>query len=128
MLMRVILLSVKPEYVEAILNGSKLFEYRKRIPQRKVDKIIIYSTSPVKSVVGDVCVTGILSDHPNPLWEKTKNNSGISRTKYYEYFKGCKIAYAFQLGDVTKFVTPKTLSEYGIKCAPQSFVCLKSEI
>ncbi|GHU97293.1 hypothetical protein FACS1894208_12620 [Clostridia bacterium] len=105
--METILLSIKPEYVSAILDGSKLFEYRKRIPQRKVDRIIIYSTSPVMAVVGEVCVLGVISACPSPLWEKTKAHAGISRKKYREYFKGYNTAYAFQLGEVTKFSKPK---------------------
>ena len=43
-----ILLSINPEYAEKIMDGSKKFEFRKRKCKRRVDKIIIYSTSPVK--------------------------------------------------------------------------------
>ena len=37
--MATILLSIKPEYVERIFNGSKKYEFRKHLPQEKVDKI-----------------------------------------------------------------------------------------
>lgn len=45
--MTAILLSIKPRFVEQILNGEKRFEYRKRVPERHVNKIIIYNSSPV---------------------------------------------------------------------------------
>jgi len=48
------LLSINPEHVENILRGGKTYEYRKILCKRKVDKIVIYSTCPVKRVVGEV--------------------------------------------------------------------------
>jgi len=49
-----ILLSINPEHVENILNGSKLFEFRKIRCKNNVDKIIIYATFPVMRVVAEV--------------------------------------------------------------------------
>ena len=46
-----ILLSIKPRFVEQILNGEKCFEYRKHVPGCHVDKIIIYSSSPVCAIM-----------------------------------------------------------------------------
>lgn len=125
--MATILLSIKPEYVERIFNGSKRFEFRKHLPQEKVDKIIVYSTDPVQRVVGEVEVLGSLAMKPTPLWEFTKTSAGISRAKYRSYFKGCTIAYAFQLGLTKKYDIPKTLVEMGIKSAPQSFIYLNTD-
>jgi len=47
-------LSIKPEYVEGILNETKKFEFRKRLADKSVERIIIYSTLPIKQVVGEV--------------------------------------------------------------------------
>lgn len=44
-----ILLSIKPEYVEKIIKGEKLFEFRRTVPKRKVDVVVIYSTFPEKN-------------------------------------------------------------------------------
>ena len=125
--MATILLSIKPEYVERIFNGSKKYEFRKHLPQQKVDKIIVYSTDPVQRIVGEVEVLGTLSMIPSPLWEFTKKFAGISRVKYRAYFEGCAIAYAFQLGLTKKYDIPKTLVEMGIKSAPQSFIYLNTD-
>lgn len=125
--MATILLSIKPEYVERIFSGIKKYEFRKHLPQEKVDKIVVYSTDPVQRVVGEVEVIGTLSMRPSPLWETTKTAAGISRAKYREYFKGYATAYAFQLGQVQVYDTPKTLDEMGIKSAPQSFVYISAD-
>ena len=122
-----ILLSIKPEYVERIFNGSKKFEFRKHLPQEKVDKIVVYSTDPVQRVIGEVEVLGVLSMKPSPLWEVTKTAAGISRAKYRSYFKGCVSAHAFRLGQTQVYDAPKTLEEIGIKSAPQSFVYLNAD-
>ena len=51
--MRKILISIKPKYVQDILLGKKLYEYRKRLPS-DVDAAIIYATAPVKKIVGEI--------------------------------------------------------------------------
>lgn len=120
--MKALLLSIKPEYVEKILQGTKKFEYRKRLAKEEVSVIYIYSTSPSMKVVASAQVIGRLSASPTSLWKKTKANAGISRSKYREYFHGCKVAYAYELGEVSVFKKEKELFEYGITTPPQSFV------
>lgn len=121
-----ILLSIKPEYVEKIFNRTKKYEFRKRMPYKQVDKVIVYSTAPEQSVVGEFEVLEIIAEKPSPLWEKTKKEAGISRAKFREYFHGCKNAYAYKIGRVTLYEIPKKLNEFGIIQAPQSFVYLKN--
>ena len=123
--MATILLSINPEYVERIFNGSKKFEFRKHLAQENISKIIVYSTYPEMKIVGEVQVLNTLSMAKTPLWELTKKEAGISRHKYREYFADCHIAHAYVLGDAKKYDTPKKLSEYGIMQAPQSFIYLK---
>lgn len=120
--MKAILLSIKPEYVNKILAGSKKYEYRKRLAKTGSSKILIYSTSPVMKVVATAEVISTMCAAPSVLWEKTKDNAGISRKKYREYFHGCQKAYAYELGQVQIFDVPKKLSDFNILLAPQSFV------
>lgn len=123
--MKALLLSIKPEYVEKILQGEKKFEYRKRLAKKDVSYIYVYSTAPSMKVVASVHIEGHLSDSPTALWEKTKAAAGISRAKFRDYFRGCKTAYAYKLGKVEVFESPKNLSDFGVAVAPQSFVYIK---
>lgn len=125
--MKALLLSIKPEYVEKILQGGKKFEYRKRLAKEDVSYIYVYSTAPSMKVVASVHIEGRLSDSPTALWEKTKAAAGISRAKFRDYFRGCKTAYAYKLGKVEVFESPKNLSDFGVAVAPQSFVYIKIE-
>lgn len=120
--MSAILLSIKPEYSKLIFEGTKKYEFRKHLAQKKVDKIIIYSSSPVQRVIGEVSVIGTISMKPSPLWELTKKEAGISRAKFRAYFYKCKEAHAYRLGDFVIYDTPKSLYDLGLKQAPQSFV------
>lgn len=120
-----ILMSIKPVYVEKILSGGKHFEYRKTLPKKNgIDKIIIYSSSPVKKVVGEVKVKNILVENKEVLWNKTKEKSGTTKEFYDSYFKDKEIAIAYELGEVKIYNPYKELSNFGINFAPQSFIYL----
>ena len=117
-----ILLSINPEHVDNIMAGTKLYEFRKIQCKEKVDKIIIYSTSPVMKVVGEADVEDVIIDKPEQVWNITYAYSGISKAFFDSYYENKEKAVAFKLTNVKKYRTPKKLSSYGIKNAPQSFV------
>ncbi len=56
------LLSINPEYVASILQGKKIYEYRKFRCRDDVDKIIIYATAPQKQVVAEAEIADIIED------------------------------------------------------------------
>lgn len=116
------LISINPEHVENIFNGSKKYEYRKIRCKQDIDKIIIYSTYPIMKVVGEAKVEEILEDSPDNIWEETKKYSGIDLKFYQKYFKDRSKAIAYKLTNIKKYSDPKELSSYGIKAAPQSFI------
>ena len=118
------LLSIKPEYVEEIRRGRKLFEYRKGIFRRRIDKVIVYSTEPCGRIVGEFEVKGIIQDAPEKLWNRTSKFSGISHDFFEKYFDGREIAYAIEIGDHREYEIPQKIQELfpNVKAAPQSFI------
>lgn len=119
-----ILLPIKPEYANKIVEQTKLYEYRKSKCKKEIDRIVIYSTSPVKKVIGEVEVKEVISALPKKLWQDTKEYSGISKIKYMQYFKDKDMAFAYKLGKVTIYNKPKTLKDLGINYYPQSYIYL----
>lgn len=117
-----IIISINPEHVENILNGTKKYEYRKIAAKKDISSIIIYETTPIKRIVAEAEIIEVLMFEPEILWDKTKDASGISKEFFDDYFQNREIAYAYKLGKVKKYEIPKTLNDYGIKAAPQSFV------
>jgi predicted transcriptional regulator len=119
-----ILLSINPEHVENIFNGTKQFEFRKIRCKNDVDKIVIYATSPIMRVVAEVEVENVIEGNLDEVWKHTKKFSGINRSFYNKYYNGKNKAVAYKLRNVKKYKKQKLLSEYGLRYAPQSFVYL----
>lgn len=121
-----VLLSIKPEYVEKIFSGIKKYEYRRNIFKNKeIETIVIYSTFPVKRIVGEFKIKNIVKDLPEKLWELAPENTGIDKEKFMHYFYDKKEGYAIEIGKIKRYKTPKSLEELSIKKAPQSFLYLK---
>jgi len=117
-----VLLSIKPEFVEKIFVGTKKYEFRKSLFRRRdVKCVIIYASAPIKRVVGEFEIDDILSDDVNIIWERTKKLSGITKAFYDSYFHKRTMANAIQIGHLTKYDVPKSLSDFNIQQAPQSF-------
>jgi len=116
-----ILLSINPNHVENILNGTKRYEFRKRVCKKKVDKILIYSTTPIKKVVGEAEIEEVLIDEPEIIWKKTKEESGIDKNFFDKYYENKNEAVAYKLKNVMKYRRPRELKDYGVSTAPQSF-------
>ena len=117
-----IVLSIKPQYANEIIHGTKKFEYRKSAARQKASAIVIYITSPVKQIAAEVEILQILKMTPEEMWENTKQSSGIDKASFDEYFANRKVAYAYQLGKVTEYTPLKSLSEFGLKSAPRSIL------
>lgn len=123
--MSTILMSIKPEYVNKIFNGEKRYEYRKRNCRKKVDKIIVYSSYPAQKVVGELIIKQVLCDNKNTIWNKTSIYGGINKDKYDKYYEDCDNAVAYEIKKAILYDNPKTLSDYNIKTAPQSYVYIE---
>jgi predicted transcriptional regulator len=120
-----LLLSINPEHVNNILDGTKRFEFRKTRCKERIDTIVIYSTSPVMKIVGEVEVTDILEGPPKSIWNRTYYAAGIDKDFYDQYFCGKQSAVAYALGTIRKYRNPLSLIDLGIKVAPQSYMYVR---
>ena len=118
-----ILLSIKPEFVEKIFNGSKRYEYRKvRFKRENIQTVVVYSTSPVSQIVGEFEIEEVLCQHPERLWETTQNEAGIDEVYFQDYFEGREHAVALKIGTTLLYDNPINPKEtYADFVAPQSF-------
>ncbi len=118
-----VLLSIKPEYAERILNGSKRFEFRRALFQRPaVESVVIYATMPVGKVVGEFEIDGVVDLEPASLWAETEAGAGITREFFDEYFRGRERGFAIRVKNPKRYDQPRDLKEHtGLSTAPQSF-------
>lgn len=122
-----VLMSIKTEYTNKILDKIKLYELRKKPLRDEVDTVIIYSSGKVKKVVGEFKIDKIIKDSPDNIWNLGEEVLGIDKKSFYEYFKNSEFAYAIKIKDVIKYDIPKDLRDFGIKKAPQSFCYIKED-
>lgn len=121
------LISIKPRYVEKILTGEKMLEFRRIWAASPVDAIAIYSSSPVQRIVCIAYIKAIHHGSPTFLWELAKKKGGgVSRRQLYSYFKGKRTGFAIELEGIMKVsdeLDPKSL--FVNFRPPQSFHYLK---
>lgn len=102
----VLVISLKPEFANKILSGSKKIELRKCSPRlNNGSLVIIYATAPIKSVVGYCILQEVISASPNEVWNSYKEDLGIDKNRYFEYYQGYSKAVGLKVNQV------KTLRE-----------------
>lgn len=122
-----VLLSIKPKFVEQIMNGSKLYEFRKAIFKSEVNEIWVYSSSPIKKIVGRIIVDEIIEDSPLSLWNNFKKHAGIEGEEFFNYFHGKEKGYAIKIKTFIAFSDPINPYDENSKFTPpQSFAYLNN--
>jgi predicted transcriptional regulator len=107
-----LLLSIKPKMAEAILNGSKKWEYRKVAPQVEIgSRVIIYASRHCKEIVGEFVIAKILKEPVDLLIEKTIAETPHKKEEIYSYFAKRKIGYALKVENPLKYDQPISLTE-----------------
>lgn len=126
-----VLLSIKPKYVDEILNGTKKYEFRKVVFKNTEERVrvFIYSSAPVKKVVASFLVEKIIQDHPQQLWERFKDFAGVQEGEFFSYFGERENGFAIKIKDLEVFATPldpkKAIEGFS---PPQSFCYLRTEL
>lgn len=121
------LMSIRPQFANAILDGTKTVEFRKRRLADDVTRVVIYITSPIQAVVGEFTVADQVVASPQTLWRRYRRVAGIDRASFFRYFDGTTDAVGILIDDVVEYKEPQTLREFepGIR-PPQSFQYLES--
>jgi predicted transcriptional regulator len=92
------IISIHPDYADAILDGTKTIELRRRIPElASGSRLWIYATRPTAAVVGVVIITDVNRAHPRTIWQRHKNKTGLDHASFKEYFCGAQQAVAILL-------------------------------
>lgn len=122
-----ILLSIKQVYCDMILNGTKRFEFRKRLPNGllKGDEVAIYCTRPVSRVVAYFRIADVIQATRHSLWMQTHHAAGINYEVFMRYFNTVQQANAIKIGKIHVLNPPLSLVRLRRNRAPpQSFLYL----
>lgn len=119
---KTVLMSIKPKYADMIADGIKKIEFRKRIFADSVETVYVYSSSPVKQILGYFKITKIVKGTPEQLWNHFSDMGCMSSEDYISYYRNHKIGYGIMIKEFIKFtnvISPKSYNP--LFRAPQSF-------
>lgn len=115
--------ALKPEWADLILSGAKTVEIRRGRMKRMIGRMLIYRTG-TGLIVGEARVKGMHAAPPETIWRGYGTESRIPKNLFEEYAKGADRLYAYRLENPIRYGKPKTLSDIGLKRAPQSWCYL----
>jgi len=126
-----LLMSVKPEYAERIMQQTKTVELRRKFSTRWIGhRINIYASAPVMSLIGEARIAGVIANKPEIIWERFHDQVGCSRIEFNAYAAGTDELYAIELDEVRPYRDrlPITHMSHLIKehlTPPQSYMTLE---
>ena len=126
--MNQIILSIKPRFAEAILQGKKRCEFRRSTFPKGIGLVIIYSSKPVGKIVGWFIVKNFRIGKPKDLWHSHESDGGVSKEEFDEYYKGERTGVCLEIKCVHRLDPPLDpfvrLNKFTV---PQSFRYLVEE-
>ncbi|MCB9871490.1 MAG: ASCH domain-containing protein [Planctomycetes bacterium] len=125
---RVALLAIHPEYANAILEGRKTVEFRKRALSASIEHVLLYATAPLREIVGAFRVARIDQGSPTAIWKQHGDCGAVSRRAYRDYYSGSPTAVAIVVASARAFDRPLPLDAIpGQPTPPQSFQYLDDD-
>lgn len=126
---KIVLMSIHPEFVNAILLGTKKVEFRKTKFASKVSHVVVYATTPIKKVVCVFEVSKIVIEAPANLWEMYSDVAGICKERFLTYYEKSDYGVAIEVGLLRKFKEQLSLSDLGdVLTPPQSYQYLDRKV
>src|SRR3954452_1110919 len=103
---RSLLLSLRPRFAQAILDGVKTVELRRtRVSAPPGTLLVLYASSPVMAVVGVATLIDRETDSSEVIWRTFGPRLGLSRVEFVDYLAGVENATALSVAD------PRPLSD-----------------
>lgn len=123
---RDVVLSIRPQFAEKILAGTKTVELRRRFSEAVPPGAMacIYSTTPTRALTGMATISAVEKMSIPALWREYKAAAAIRRPEFDSYFQGVDLGYAILLTSPRAFQRPIPLSELRSICdfePPQSY-------
>jgi len=124
---RDVVLSIHPHYTAMIMEGKKTIELRRRFPLSAAKGTVayIYSTSPVRALVGSAEIAEVVKLPIEKIWKGYSKRALINREDFDSYFNGVNEGFALHFANPRAFDRSLSLDElrdrFGFE-PPQSFL------
>lgn len=95
------ILSLKPQYAERVLNKTKRMELRRKFSKKWIgSNVLIYSSSPVRAIVAKVKIKSVIKDTPFSMWLKWSEDIDCDLKEYEHYTKNASEIYGIILDEI----------------------------
>ncbi len=110
---RAVIMSIKPEYAQSILAGTKTVELRRVVPRglQEGDLVLIYASAPVKALLGAFKVGEVTKRRLPDLWRSVRGRCGITKTEFDAYYEGTDQGVCIPIAEVWRMEIPIKLGE-----------------
>jgi predicted transcriptional regulator len=125
-----LLMSIKPRFANAILDGEKTVELRRKAPTQTPPTVVIYGSGSERRILGTAQLDGVHTAPPDEIWSRFGERAGVTRADFDLYFVGCELASALELSDPNRVraeIDLDGLREMGIR-PPQSWRYLSDDL
>ena len=117
---RMVVLSLKPRFAEAILAGDKTVELRRTEPKIVVPtRALLYATTPVRALLGTCIITSVESADLAVLWREHGSRMALLYHEFHQYFEGVDVGTALMLTQPQAFSRQIPLDD--LRANPRNF-------
>lgn len=125
------MLSLKPRFAEAILNGDKTVELRRVMPRITIPTLaLLYATGPCRSLVGTCVVNSVTRLPSDELWRRHGTETALTRPEFDAYLTGRDEGVALFLEQPERLPAPiplRALRRAGNFRPPQSLAYVRHD-
>lgn len=106
------IISLKPQFADALLAGTKCVELRRRKPSLSPGTPVwFYSKVPVGKIVGRGILKSILVGSPEAIWERYAHCAGLPQDIFEAYFARLDAGVALTFSEVAALETGISLAD-----------------
>ena len=117
---RMVVLSLKPRFAEAILAGDKTVELRRIEPRIVVPtRALLYAATPVRALLGTCVITSVRSADLAVLWREYGSRTALLHHEFHQYFEAVDVGTALMLTQPQQFTREIPLQD--LRATPKSF-------
>src|SRR5262245_12134126 len=100
-----IIISIRPEHANNIMDGRKTVELRRRFPDSLVGGalMLVYASRPHQALIGAVRIERVRRMTPAGLWRTFREQACVPRELFNAYFAGATEGYGVMLGEAVRF-------------------------
>lgn len=108
-----VLLSVRPQYANLLVDGVKTIELRRKFPTDLAEgtRCLIYSTSPIQKVIGECKIKSVEKLPISELWKHSADNAMIPWSDFSNYFGDLEHGYAVHVYGYIRYADTKSLCD-----------------